>query len=546
MNEKNAAPSAPTHDPNAVDLSFPFQSTNIDEGGFTDEYRVLSKTGFIPADKALHPIPSHLPNHTPHVYEDPEKARALKDVQLVTFVPNDLEDPRNHSKLYRWWITFICAFSVVEVAFASSVVTGDFEDIRAELHAGEVVTNLSVTLMVCGFGIGPLFWSPLSEVLGRRLIWIIPSFIYLLFIIPCAVAKNIQTLLVCRFFCGIFASAPLTLAGGTISDIWDNEERGFAIALFAAAPYGGPVLGPIVGGFVGETVGWRWMFWVNLIFAGAMFILKASLPETYPPVILKRRAVRLRKETGDENIRTEQELFKVPFAQMMQDTLIRPFQMLLTEPILLLLSLYIALIYGLLYAFFFSFPVVFGGNYQWNDGIVGLTFISVWIGLGLALLVMPFLQRDYMRRAAAKGGKAEPEDRLVGMLIGSIWVPISLFIFGWTSPPAVMPGGGNWVGPVSSGIPFGFGMVIIYFSANAYIIDAFPGYVASALAAKTVVRSGSGAAMPLFITAMYHNLGNGWAASVWAFISLAMVPIPFLFYRYGKFIRSKSKRATSA
>lgn len=86
-----------------------------------------------------------------------------------------------------------------------------------------------------------------------------------------------------------------------------------------------------------------------------------------------------------------------------------------------------------------------------------------------------------------------------------------------------MPGGGKWVGPVSSGIPFGFGMVIIYFSANAYIIDAFPGYVASALAAKTVIRSGSGAAMPLFITAMYHNLGNGWAASTWAFISLAMV-----------------------
>lgn len=79
------------------------------------------------------------------------------------------------------------------------------------------------------------------------------------------------------------------------------------------------------------------------------------------------------------------------------------------------------------------------------------------------------------------------------------------------------------MGPVSSGIPFGFGMVVIYFSANAYIIDAFPGYVASALAAKTVIRSGSGAAMPLFITAMFHNLGNGWAASTWAFISLAMV-----------------------
>lgn len=187
-----------------------------------------------------------------------------------------------------------------------------------------------------------------SEMLGRRLLWIVPSFIYVIFIIPCAVAKNIETLLICRFFCGIFASAPLTLAGGTISDIWDNEERGFAIALFAAAPYGGPVLGPIIGGFVGENKGWRWIFWIQMIFAGFMAILKCTIPETYAPSILKARAKRLRRETGDENICTEQELFKVPLAEMLVDTLIRPFGMLATEPILLLLSLYIALIYGLL------------------------------------------------------------------------------------------------------------------------------------------------------------------------------------------------------
>ena len=150
-------------------------------------------------------------------------------------------------------------------------------------------------------------------------------------------------------------------------------------------------------------------------------------------------------------------------------------------------------------------------------------FCSVFIGLAIALFVTPLLEKDYLRRAEAKGGRAEPEDRLIGTMIGGPFVPIALFIFGWTSPPAVMPGGGNWVGPASAGIPFGFGMVIIYFSANAYLIDAFPGYVASALAAKTVIRSGSGAAMPLFITAMYHNLGNGWAASVWGFISLGMV-----------------------
>ena len=172
------------------------------------------------------------------------------------------------------------------MAFASAVITGDFKDIEHEFHVGEVVTALSVSLMVVGFGIGPLAWSPMvsfpslilsaprwdvdpsppqSELYGRRPIWIVPSLIYVIFNIPCALAKIIETLLVARFLCGFFAAAPLAIAGGTIFDVWDNNERGFAIALFAAAPYGGPVLGPIVGGFVGETVGWRWMFWVSVI-----------------------------------------------------------------------------------------------------------------------------------------------------------------------------------------------------------------------------------------------------------------------------------------
>ncbi|KAJ7735133.1 MFS general substrate transporter [Mycena maculata] len=531
-----------THDDWAPDLSFPFQTTDTTEGGFTDEYRVSTKSGFIDARHALHPVLSRVAE-TPHALSDLEKAEKLTKTKLVTWKENDPEDPRNWSALWRWYITAVAAFSVVAVAFGSAVVTGDFGDIEAEFDVGEVVTALTVSLMVVGFGIGPLVWSPLSELYGRRPLWIIPSTFYVVFNIPCALAPNIQTLLVCRFLCGFFASAPLTLAGGTISDIWDNNERGLAIALFAAAPYGGPVLGPIIGGFVGEKLGWRWILWVNMIFAGVILLLCATLPETFAPVILHKRAVRLRAETGRDDITTEQELFKASLAQILTETLVRPFQMIVTEPILLHMSLFIALIYGLLYAFFFSFPVVFGEDYGFDDGLVGLTFCSVLIGLSLALFVTPQLEKNYLKRAAAKGGHADPEDRLVGMMLAAPFVPISLFIFGWTSPPYVMPGGGNWVGPASAGIPFGFGMVIVYFSANAYLIDAFPGYVASALAAKTVIRSGAGAAMPLFIVQMFHGLGNGWAASLLGFVALAMVPIPILFYRYGKAIRAKSKRA---
>ncbi|KAL7283861.1 hypothetical protein ACG7TL_003301 [Trametes sanguinea] len=511
----------PSHDPDRPDLSFPFQTTDIDRAGFTDEYRVTSKTGYITADLALRPVPSHY-HKLPAVLADPEKALRLKQVKLVTWYENDPEDPRTWKNAYKWW---------------------DFGGVMEEFQVSEVVVALSVSLMIIGFGIGPLILAPLSELHGRRPFWVAPFLVYIIFNIPCALAKNIGTLLVSRFLCGLFGSGPFALAGGAIADIWDNNERGFAVALFAAAPYGGPVLGPIVGGFIGETIGWRWIFWVNMIFAGVVACFCATIPETYAPAILLKRAKRLRAETGDPNITTEQELFRKSLKEIVVETAVRPFQMIATEPILTLMSLYASLIYGLLYAFFFSFPIVFSEGYGYNDGITGLMFCSVLIGVGLALFVTPRLEKNYIRRAQAKGGHADPEDRLVGMMIGCWFIPIGMFIFGWTSPPAVMPGGGNWVGPCSAGIPFGFGMVVLYFSANAYIIDAFPGYVASALAAKIVIRSGLGAATPLFITAMFHNLGNGWAASVWAFISLALIPIPFCFYKYGKWIRSKSRRA---
>ena len=215
--------------------------------------------------------------------------------------------------------------------------------------------------------------------------------------------------------------------------------------------------------------------------------------------------------------------------------------MLATEPILLLMSLYISLVYGLLYAFFFSFPVVFGDDYGWDDAKIGITFCSVLIGVALALFVTPLLEKTYTRKSQT--GTVTPEDRLPGMLIGGPFVPISLFIFGWTSPPYVPVGGGSWVGPTFAGIPFGFGMVLVYFSANAYLIEAFPDYVASALAAKTVVRSAAGAAMPLFITQMFHALGNGGAASLLAGIAIIMAAVPFAFHKWGYQIRARSKRA---
>ncbi|ODN73705.1 hypothetical protein, variant [Cryptococcus amylolentus CBS 6039] len=525
------------------DLAFPYLTTDISRGGITEEYRVETREGYIPMDdpeRGLQPARSRA--STLHgdqfVLHDKEKG-GMGDKKLVTWLENDPENPRNWSKLYRWTITGIVSSAVIQVAMSSAIVTGDFKDQEEYFGVSAEVIALTVSLTVCGFGTGPLLWSPLSELLGRRLLWMCPFLVYIIFNIPCALAPNIGCLLASRFLCGFFGSAPLTLAGGAIADIWGPEERGFAIAIFAAAPYTGPVIGPLIGGFIGKYAGWRWIYWVNMIAAGVVWAATLTIPETFAPAILKRRAQKMRQDTQDSSFVTEQEIFRKPLNEIVIETLVRPFEMLATEPILLCMSLYISLVYGLLYAFFFAFPVVFGEDYGWDDAKVGLTFIPVFIGVGLALCVTPWLEKKY----TAKGDQAEPEDRLPGMLIGGPFVPISLFIFGWTAPPYVAAGGGSWVGPCSAGIPFGFGMVLVYFSANAYLIEAFPDYVASALAAKTVVRSAAGAAMPLFITQMFHGLTNGGAASLLAGVAVIMALIPFGFAKWGKQIRAKSKRA---
>jgi multidrug resistance protein len=197
-------------------------------------------------------------------------------MHYVNWDQNDPECPYNWSAGRRWAYTIAVAGLVVSAAFGSSVITGRLNGVKESFGCSEEVAILQVSLMVFGFMIGPLLWSPLSEIWGRRPVYIIALGTYTIFNIPCAVAQNIETVLISRFFCGFFASCSLTLAGGTISDLFPTETRGNAIAYFAAAPYAGPVLGPLVGGWISVgTENWRWIYWVSFF-----FILLFSVHET--------------------------------------------------------------------------------------------------------------------------------------------------------------------------------------------------------------------------------------------------------------------------
>ncbi|KAI6715338.1 hypothetical protein JHW43_002080 [Diplocarpon mali] len=461
--------------------------------------------------------------------------------RLVTFLPNDPENPKNWSKAYKWYITMVVALTCFVVAFASSVVTADIIGVRAEFGVSEEVALLSITLFVVGFGIGPMIFAPLSEVLGRRMIYASTIFVAVIFIIPCAVADSITTLLVCRAIDGIAFSAPMTIIGGTLADIWKTEERGVPMAAFSAAPFVGPAIGPLVGGFLSDAAGWRWLYWIQLILAGIVWVLISfTVPETYAPTILAARAKKLRTSTGSPDHVTEAELDMRPLGERMTIFLVRPFQLLFQEPIVLAVSLYMSVLYGLLYMFFVAFPIIYQEGKGYSAGITGLMFIPLAVGVLLSALCAPLVNKHYLTIYTKHDGEPPAESRLIPMMVSCWCIPIGLFIFAWTSYPHL-----SWVGPALGGFPVGFGFIFLYNSANNYLVDSYQHQAASALAAKTFIRSFWGAAVVLFTKQMYDRLGYQWASSLLGFLSIACCAIPYVFYFYGSAIRRRSRFAYS-
>ncbi|CAI6482824.1 CIC_HP2_G0018810.mRNA.1.CDS.1 [Saccharomyces cerevisiae] len=455
------------------------------------------------------------------------------EIEFVTFVTGDPENPHNWPSWVRWSYTVLLSILVICVAYGSACISGGLGTVEKKYHVGMEAAILSCSLMVIGFSLGPLIWSPVSDLYGRRVAYFVSMGLYVIFNIPCALAPNLGCLLACRFLCGVWSSSGLCLVGGSIADMFPSETRGKAIAFFAFAPYVGPVVGPLVNGFISVSTGrMDLIFWVNMAFAGVMWIISSAIPETYAPVILKRKAARLRKETGNPKIMTEQEAQGVSMSEMMRACLLRPLYFAVTEPVRGATCFYVCLIYSLLYAFFFAFPVIFGELYGYKDNLVGLMFIPIVIGALWALATTFYCENKYLQ--IVKQRKPTPEDRLLGAKIGAPFAAIALWILGATAYKHII-----WVGPASAGLAFGFGMVLIYYSLNNYIIDCYVQYASSALATKVFLRSAGGAAFPLFTIQMYHKLNLHWGSWLLAFISTAMIALPFAFSYWGKGLRHK-------
>ncbi|KAL7948244.1 major facilitator superfamily domain-containing protein [Trichoderma barbatum] len=433
------------------------------------------------------------------------------------------------------------AYTTLTATFTSSVFSAATATVAQKFHVGLEVGILGTSFYVLGFAFGPSLWAPLSELKGRRLPIVISIFGFSVFTIATATAKDIQTILICRFFAGFFGACPLAVVAAVFSDMFDNRTRGTAIAIFSMTVFTGPMLAPFIGGFIVESyLGWRWTEYLPAIMGFVAWILDMLfLSESYPPVILVSKASELRRRTKNWGIHAKQEEIEVDFGELMSKNFTRPLRLLFTEPIILLLSIYMSFIYGLLYLFFTAYPLVFVGVHHFNSGQSGLTFFGMIIGELLATLTIILQVPWYNRKLAANNGIPIPEWRLPNMMAGGIAFAGGIFWFGWTGYKESI----HWSAPAVSGILTGFGLMSIFLQALNYIVDAYLMFAASALAGNTLMRSLFGAAFPLFGRQMFNGMHIEWAATLLGCVALALAPIPFVFYFYGAKIRAKSKIA---
>jgi len=461
------------------------------------------------------------------------------DPFVVEFLAGDLRNPMNFSSTKKWLITSIGTFSVFAITLTSSAYSGSAKEIMAEFGIGGEVFALGISLFVLGFAVGPAFWAPLSELYGRQILFITTHAFVAAFVAASAGCKNTTSLLIFRFLAGTFGASPLTNSGGLIADMFPPAQRGLAMSIFATAPFMGPVLGPLIGGFIAINAGWRWVQGFCCIFIGVVWIIGIVLmPETYGPVLLHKTAKQYSRKTGKSYVSVlEIDKGGVEFSEVFSKALKRPWILLFREPIVLIASTYMAILYGTIYMFLGAFPIVYEEMRGWNEGIGGLAFLGLAIGMLIGLIYTIIDNGRYKKLGKA----ATPESRLPPCMIGAVALPIGMFAFAWTSYPSI-----HWSASIILSAPFGFGSVLVFLCCMNYLIDSYTIYAASVLAAGSMLRSGFGAGFPLFTTQMYDKLGIHWASSIPAFLTVACLPFPFVMYRYGAEIRMKCKYSQEA
>ncbi|GFZ49505.1 Caffeine resistance protein 5 [Saitozyma sp. JCM 24511] len=437
-----------------------------------------------------------------------------EDGNIVTWYgPDDPENPKNWSLLKKCWVTLAIMLMTSSVYMGSSIYSPAITQTMTYFGLGQVPATLGLSLFVVGYGVGPLFLAPITEIpaVGRTAPYIITLAIFCVLQVPTALVTNFAGFAILRFLAGFIGSPPLATGGASLQDIFSPHKLPYAMGLYGLSAASAPALAPIISGFATSTNN-----------------------------ILLRRAQRLRRLTGNQNLRSHSEIQQgeMTGGEIVRMTLVRPFSMTFTEPIVLAINVYIGLIYAVLYSYFESFPIVYVEGYGWSLGVADLPFAALLVGSFISYTGFCLWNRFYFEPQFFKAqGKVKPETRLPMSMAGAFAFPICLFWFAWTANRT------HWVSPLIASSFFGIGATWMFMPFLTYLPHAYPEFAASVLASNDFFRSMMGAGMPLVAVPMFGNLGIDWGNTLLGCLTVLFIPIPFVLFKYGPWLRARSPRS---
>ncbi|KAE9366825.1 MFS multidrug transporter [Stipitochalara longipes BDJ] len=448
---------------------------------------------------------------------------------------DDPKDPFNWPTYRKTSMTVLLSLGGLVCTMSTSMIAPALNQISIDLDMQPSVMQLTLSIYLLAFVFGSPFIASLSEVYGRKPAYILAHLWYIVWNTLCPINHLKGLMIAGRFLSGLGGSVSIALAGPSVADIWKANKRGRSLSLVQLAPLLGAAVGPIVGGLVAEHIGWAWIFWIVSAFDGTLLILYTLfVQESYAPVLLAKRASNLRRNAGEYHTK-----FEPTVSKKLRTSFLRPLKLLVTRPIILVMSFLMAYNFGTYCLALSTFASLWTAQYNQSETVSGLHYVAIGIGSTVATQVGgPLTDRIWAYLKTKSHGKVAPEYRVPLLVPGALMVPLGLLMYGWGAEQRLV-----WIVTDIGAAIFSGGVMMSSSSIVAYLIDEFGEHAASANAASRMLSNMMGFSFPLFAPQLYKHLGYGWGNSLLAFLYIAIAwPAPVLLWQWGAKLRAVGRK----
>ncbi|KAL6796822.1 major facilitator superfamily domain-containing protein [Trichoderma sp. SZMC 28012] len=451
--------------------------------------------------------------------------------------PDDPNDPYNWPSTRKVLTGIIFSMSQLITLMTASIISAALNDISSDLHIGMSSAQMIFSTYFLGIAFGPFVVAAISEMHGRKWIWVAGNTWYILWNAISPVGKSVNVMILSRLMAGFGACAGVTLTGPTMADMYGKRERGKAASIAALLPSLGPALGPIVGGVVTQLIEWPWIFHIMSIVTSVVTLVGIFyIKESYTPALLRRKA-RGKPVTPREALTKS---FWSEFSKRLGLGIWRPVRLLLTRPIIQLIAFVMALSFAIYTLLLGTYATMFMDRYGQTPSISALHYIAIAVAMTFAAQVGGRVMDLVYRRLSDRRnkGQGKPEFRVPYLVSGIVLLPIGLVMYGWAAERRVA-----WPVVDIGAVIFSLGTVIVPQTLLAYQLDEFVEHGASASAATRVLAYILGFAFPTFAPKLYSTFGYGWGNSMMALIWVVFCfPLPVVLWLWGEKIRRWGRR----